>query len=157
MITLSSEHPEALMLLGTHCPYCPAVLDALSDLVKQGKLGQLTVVNLETTPEMGEKLGVRSVPWVRIGPFELEGRQTLAELAAWANRASSNDGMREYIAELLNTGGILKAETLIKENPAYFQHLLELFSDKATSLNIRVGIGALMETFASTKINQYVK
>jgi hypothetical protein len=140
------------MLLGTHCPHCPAVLDALSDMVKQGTIGQLTVINLETSPDMGRQLGVRSVPWVRIGPFELEGRQTPAELAAWAERASSNEGMREYIAELLNTGGILKAESLIKENPAYFQHLLELFSDEATSLNIRVGIGALMEMFASTRI-----
>ena len=151
---MNTDAPEALMLLGSSCPFCPAVLEALSNLVKQGEIGQLTVINLETNPEKGQELGIRSVPWVRIGPFELEGRQTQAELAAWAKRASSNKGIKEYIAELLNTGGILKTETLIRKNPAYFQQLLKLFADESTSLNIRVGIGALMEMLAATSIMQ---
>ena len=136
------------MLLGSRCPYCPSVLEGLSQLVKKGEISQLTIINLEQNPEIANKLGVRSVPWVRIGPFELEGQQTPAELASWAKRAASNEGIREYISELLNTGGIAKAEALILNNPGYFSFLLELFADDATSLNIRVGIGALMEMLA---------
>ena len=32
--------PDALLLLSTHCPHCPAVLAALADLVKQGAIGR---------------------------------------------------------------------------------------------------------------------
>lgn len=147
---MTAPAPEALMLLGSRCPYCPSVLEGLSQLVKKGEIGQLTVINVEQNPEIAREIGVRSVPWVRIGPFELEGQQTPAELASWAKRAASNEGIREYIAALLNTGGIAKAETLILENPGYFSYLLELFTDDTTSLNIRVGIGALMEMLAET-------
>lgn len=145
---MNAPAPEALMLLGSRCPYCPSVLEGLSQLVKKGEISQLTIINLEQNPEIARKLGVRSVPWVRIGPFELEGQQTPAELASWAKRAASNEGIREYLSELLNTGGIVKAEALILDNPGYFSFLLELFADDATSLNIRVGIGALMEMLA---------
>jgi len=144
--------PNAMMLLGTHCPYCPVVLDGLTQLVKMGKISRLDIINLEQEPEIARELGVRTVPWVRIGPFELEGKQTPAELAEWAARASSNKGIMEYLSELLNTGRINKAETLIQNNPAYFQYLLDLFSDSETSLNIRVGIGALMEMLAGSGI-----
>ena len=33
--------PDALLLLTSTCPYCPAVLAALSDLVKSGDIGHL--------------------------------------------------------------------------------------------------------------------
>jgi hypothetical protein len=151
---MSNPPPEALMLLGTHCPFCPAVLEGLSQLVKQGTISQLSVVNIETKPDVARELNVRSVPWVRIGPFDLEGKLTPAELSQWAQRAASNEGIREYLAELLNSGGISKAEALIQHNPTYFAHLLDLFSDEETSLNIKVGIGALMEMFAESKIMQ---
>ena len=42
--------PDALLLISTHCPHCPAMLTALADLVKQGTVGRLEVVNLEQRP-----------------------------------------------------------------------------------------------------------
>ena len=72
----NNTSPQALMLLGTHCPHCPSVLNSLSELVKQGVISRLEVVNLEQRPELGRELGVRSVPWVRIGQFELPGLHT---------------------------------------------------------------------------------
>ena len=80
----STTPPEALMLLGTSCPHCPVVLDALSELVKQGVIASLEVVNLEKKPDIAEQLGVRTVPWVRIGWYELEGLHSRAELQYWA-------------------------------------------------------------------------
>ena len=65
--------PDAQLLLSTHCPHCPAVLAALADLVKQGAIGRLEAVNLEQHPEVGQALGVRSVPWIRVGRIELAG------------------------------------------------------------------------------------
>ena len=149
---MSTITPDALMLLGTNCPFCPAVLDGLTQLVKKGLIGKLEVINLEVQPETARHLGVRSVPWVRIGPFELEGQQTPAELAAWAERAASDEGIKEYLAELINTAGIHKAEQLIESTPAYFLYLLDLITDDETSLNIKIGIGALMEMLAESGI-----
>ncbi|MCW8964027.1 MAG: thioredoxin family protein [Gammaproteobacteria bacterium] len=149
---INNKAPDALMFLGSRCPYCPAVLEGLTHLLKSGEIGRLEVINIEASPEAASELGIRSVPWVRIGPFELEGQQTPGELKAWAERASGNEGVKEYIAELLNTGGIAKAETLIKANPDYFRHLLDIFTDEDTSLNIRVGVGALMEMLADDQV-----
>lgn len=147
-----NKAPDALMFLGSRCPYCPAVLEGLTRLLKSGEIGKLEIINIEIKPEAAKEQGIRSVPWVRIGPFELEGQQTPGELKAWVERAASNEGIQEYIAELLNTGGITKAESLIRANPGYFTRLLDIFTDEETSLNIRVGVGALMEMLADDKI-----
>ena len=42
--------PDALLLISTHCPHCPAMLASLADLVKQGTIGRLEAVNLEQHP-----------------------------------------------------------------------------------------------------------
>ena len=42
--------PDALLLISTRCPHCPAMLSALADLVKQGTIGRLEAVNLEQHP-----------------------------------------------------------------------------------------------------------
>lgn len=147
-----TSYVEALMLLGSHCPFCPAVLESLGMLVKQGEISKLEVINIEQRPDIAQQLSVRSVPWVRIGAFELQGQQSLGELKAWTARAASNGGIKEYISELINSGNLDKARQLIEETPDYFDRLVELFADEDTSLNIRVGIGALMEIFADNSI-----
>ena len=70
--------PDALLLLAPGCPHCPAVLEGLSGLLKEGVIGRLEAVNAAIHPERAAELGVRTVPWARIGPFELEGEQTPA-------------------------------------------------------------------------------
>src|SRR5512139_1782756 len=87
--------PDALLLISTHCPHCPAVLAALADLVKQGAIGRLETVNLEQHPEVGSSLGVRSVPWLRIGRIELSGVHGKAELAEWAAKGDSEGGLAD--------------------------------------------------------------
>ncbi|MDZ7585953.1 MAG: thioredoxin family protein, partial [Thiobacillus sp.] len=88
--------PDALLLISTHCPHCPAMLAALADLVKQGTIGRLEAVNLEQRPEVGQALGVRSVPWLRIGRIELAGVHGKAELAGWAAKADSEAGLADW-------------------------------------------------------------
>ena len=65
--------PDALLLMGTHCPYCPTVLQGLESLREAGIIRKLEAINIEEHPEIAQAAGVRTVPWVRIGPFELEG------------------------------------------------------------------------------------
>src|SRR5437763_804214 len=109
--------PDALLLLSSHCPHCPAVLAALADLVKQGVIGRLEAVNLEQHPEVGQALGVRSVPWTRIGRIELAGVHGKTELAEWAAKADSEARMADCFHLLLKEGQLPKAQAMIEADP----------------------------------------
>ncbi len=142
--------PDALLLLSTHCPHCPAVLAALADLVKQGVIGRLEAVNLEQRPEVGQALGVRSVPWIRIGRIELAGAHGKAELAAWAAKADSEAGLADWFHLLLKEGRLEHARAAIEGDPALLAAVLPIVGNVEASLNVRLGAGVLLEDFAGS-------
>jgi thioredoxin-like negative regulator of GroEL len=142
--------PDALLLLTSSCPFCPTVLAALGELVKTGTVGRLEVVNIESHPEVAKQHDVRSVPWVRLGPFELDGLRSKAELELWARRAGSREGLAEYLSELLSTGGLKRVVTHIAREPQALAALLLLLGNPDTSLHVQVGIGAVMEELRGT-------
>lgn len=142
--------PNALLLISTTCPHCPAMLSALADLVKQGVIGRLEAVNLEQHPEVGQTLGVRTVPWVRIGRIELAGVHSKAELADWATKADSESGMADYFHMLLKVGQLAKAQTLIEADADLLAAVLPIVGNVDASLNVRLGAGVLLENFAGT-------
>jgi thiol-disulfide isomerase/thioredoxin len=144
--------PDVLMMLGTHCPYCPTVLRSLGELVKSGAVGKLEAVNIEQHPEVAHALGVRSVPWVRIGPFELEGLRSEKELRIWAAAAGTETGYASYLDELLSTGKTDRAIKLVKSNPDAIKALLLLFSNPETQLNTRIGISVIIESLAGSEL-----
>lgn len=143
--------PDALLLMGSRCPWCPGVLQALETLRAEGVISGLETVNVEENPEVAAKLGVRSVPWLRLGPFELEGNRTLAELRDWAGKANSRDGMAMYLSELIGSGEIDKSLELVKKHSGHTRALLTLFADPETALNILIGISAIMEHLQGTE------
>jgi len=140
-----TDRPDALLLLTSTCPYCPAVLAALNDLVKSGDIGRLEVVNIGVHPEVAEQYGVRTVPWVRLGPFELEGLRSPAELKQWVERAGTPEGLAEYFHELLKEGALPKVSAQAARDPAALDALLQLLGDADTELTVRIGINAVFE------------
>ena len=126
----------------------------LGELVKSGAVGKLEAVNIEQHPDIAHALGVRSVPWVRIGPFELEGLRSEKELRTWAEAAGTETGYTSYLVELLSTGKIDHAIKLIQRNPDAIKALLALFSDTETQLNTRIGISAIIENLAGSELLQ---
>jgi thiol-disulfide isomerase/thioredoxin len=142
--------PDALLLLSTHCPHCPAVLSSLADLLKQGVIGRLEAVNLEQHPEIGQALGVRSVPWTRIGRIELAGMHSKAELAEWAAKADSEEGMADWFHTLLKEGQLPKVQALIEAEPGLLAAVLPIVGNVEASLNVRLGAGVLFEEFAGS-------
>ena len=142
--------PDALLLISTHCPHCPAMLAALADLVKQGTIGRLEAVNLEQRPEIGQALGVRSVPWLRIGRIELTGVHGKAELAEWAAKADSEEGMADWFHALLKEGQLPRAQALIEADPTLLGSVLPIVGNVDASLNVRLGAGVLLEEFAGS-------
>ena len=128
MNDFNPEPPDALLLLTSQCPHCPTVLQGLAELVKQGVIGRLEAVNIAVRPDLAAQYGVRSVPWIRLGEFELQGLHSAAELRHWAQRAGSEAGVAEYYADLLKHGqlaGVLGA--------------------------VRVGVSAVMEDFVASE------
>lgn len=140
------EHPpSAILYLATGCPHCPVVLQGLSDLVKQGKLGTLEVVNIQARPDLAQQAGIRSVPWFTIGPFELEGLHSPAELKEWVALAHRPDAVSEYLARRLREGQLAKAEAYLRRHPEAMPALLDLLEKEEAELPERLGVNALME------------
>ena len=149
-MTDSEQHksaPEALMLLGTQCPHCPYVLASLSDLVKKGVLSRLEVVNLEQRPDIAQELGVQSVPWVRIGQFELTGLRSKSELEEWIEKANTSAGDTKYIEELLAEGKLNQVLGMIEKDNQLLQALLQLIADGDAKINARLGVGVIIEEY----------
>jgi len=144
---MNTSPPQALMLLGTHCPHCPSVLGSLSELVKQGVISKLEVVNLEQRPDIGRELGVRSVPWVRIGQFEFSGLHSKAELQSWAEQAGTEQGMTKYFEQLLGDGEVMRVLGMISNDHHLLHALIGLVSDADAKINARIGAGVVMEDY----------
>ncbi len=142
--------PNALMLLAPGCPHCPTVLEGLAQLLKEGRIGRLEAINVAALPEYAEALGVRSVPWTRIGPFELEGTISPLELRQWAGRVNSEAGMAVYFDKLLANGRRQKVQQLILDRQERAQALLDLLGEPQTSMHVRLGIGAVLEDLRGT-------
>jgi hypothetical protein len=142
--------PDALLLISSHCPHCAALLANLSDLVKRGVLGRLEVVNLEVHSSVGAALGVRSVPWLRIGPFILSGARTPGELETWAARAAGEAGMADAFHDLLKSGDLAQVLALVAEQPARLAGLLPIVGNPEASINVRLGAGVVFEEHAGS-------
>lgn len=149
---MKNSPPKALMLLSTHCAHCahcPSVMESLTKLIKKGVLSSLELINLENSPEVAEQLGVKTVPWTRIGWFELEGLYTLTELQQYAEMASSDEGAIEYISELYIQGKVDRVLSLVDEHHEIMRYLFALLIDADEKINIKLGIGVVIEEYAT--------
>jgi hypothetical protein len=140
------------MVMGVQCSYCGPMMQALIDLMKAGKIGKLEILNIEENIDFVRQQGVRSVPWLKIGDFELIGKQTIDEIEQWLKRATSAEGMRQYIAQMLTQGDIKTILALVGKQPKVLATILSLLNAGDAKINIRLGIGVIMETYAETKI-----
>lgn len=150
----SALAPEAILLVATHCPHCESVLLHMSQLVKNGECSQLTVHNLDQQPEVAQRYPVRSVPWVRIGSYELSGAQTydaLLQRVQWVKEQRKVEGEFDY---LLSEAQADKVLSRIYESPEQMQAIMNLLGDSATVLSTRIGIGVVVEEFAGTALLQ---
>ena len=148
----AGKTPDAVMLMGTTCPYCPTVLKALQSLLDSGHIDTLETYNIEEQPDIARKYGVRSVPWVRIGEFELEGLRSEKELREWAEKAAVGSGLSDWLLEQLGSGRIDATRERIQSDANGMSALLDLFEHPDTELNIRIGISAIMEELEGSEL-----
>lgn len=148
MMPATQATPDALLLIAPGCPHCPTVLAGMTELVKQGLVGRLEVVNIAVHPQRAAQLGVRSVPWLQLGEFEFEGLHSPAELRGWAQRAGSASGLAEYFTELLKNGRLAQVNAMVASHPGRLATLLAIAADADTELTVRIGISAAVENLA---------
>ncbi len=140
--------PDALLFITSGCPHCPSVLQALSDLVKESLIGKMTVVNVAVHPKLAEEQGVRSAPWVRLGPYTFTGAMSAPELRQWALSADSPEGSVRYVEYLLKQGGYRQAVAFIAEDTHRLMPLLDIIANPSANLEVRLGASALLESYA---------
>ena len=88
--------PEVLLLTTPTCPHCPGVKQALGMLANEGLIAAPEVVDLAAHPARAQALGVRSVPWFRIGELRFEPRGIEGLAAALPTEQLNRDGARCY-------------------------------------------------------------
>jgi hypothetical protein len=145
---MSTNAADATLLIRQHCPYCPAVADALLRLTKDAKLARLDVINLDSRPEQATIFGARSVPWLQLGPFRFVGAQSYRELETWADHAAAGNGWPDYLIYLLSHQQLGRATELIESEPRHLSGLIERMADADLEMSARIGISALVEDFA---------
>lgn len=141
---------DAFLAVSSHCPHCPALLAGLSELVKRGVIGRLEVVNVEVRPDVAQELGVRSVPWLRLGPFTFTGARSPAELELWAGRATQPEAMADAFHDLLKQGDLAQVLALLADRSERLSALLPIVAKPEASLNVRLGAGVVFETLAGS-------
>lgn len=144
--------PDVLLFTTPTCPHCPGVKQSMGILLKERLIASLEVVDLAAHPERAQALSVKSVPWFRIGELKFEGAMSLGELRAWAMRAASASGLKEYFFEMLKSGRRGKVEDMIRADPQRSIALVDLMRDPEASMAIRLGIGAVLEEFQGSVI-----
>lgn len=150
-VPMNSAHPaqpHAHLLISSHCPHCQSVLSHLTSLVKSGELAHLQIDNVDQQPELAQQLGVRSLPWLKLGSIELTGAHSLSELKEWISKAASPEATDEWFTELMSTGQVEVVIEHLKKSPGDFDAIVRLLGTADTELVARIGIGVIMETFA---------
>ena len=141
--------PDAELMIASGCTHCPVVLSGLAELVKTGKIGRLEVINIAQHPELARRRGVRGVPWLRLGPFELSGAHSPSELARLALQAGSETGMMQYLRDSLETGELDRIIRACRRSPQLLSPLLALAGALETPFAVRIGVGAVLEDLAA--------
>ena len=147
-----SHTPSALLLISTSCPHCPSVLQSLSELIKEGKIARLEVVNIELDPQRAQALNVRSVPWLKLGDFELLGLKSKTEIQQWIDKSANTEDMSDYFEELMTSGEISKLQQLVEDEPGHMKTLFSIMANEKSSLSARLGVGVIIEHLEGSEL-----
>ncbi len=142
--------PEAELWTAPGCPHCPRVRAALERLRAAGEIGALTVHDVAREADRARALGIRAVPWLRLGPLELEGLHTEGELREWARAAGTVAGRARYVEAELVAGRLEPMLRRARAAPGlWVPALLRLLEAEETDLKARFGVAALLEQLAA--------
>ncbi len=136
---------EAKLLITPACQYCNSMMSLLSELLKEGRIARLLIINIAEQPDEAAKHNVRSVPWLKLGEFEMAGALTRAELEHAIDMAISEDGRQRFLFDRLKNGQLDEVVTLIERDKNQLTDLVVLLKGKDVPMTVRIGVSAVLE------------
>lgn len=154
----SNIKSSAELFVATGCSHCPIVLTELTEQLKKGQLSSLHVTNIAVDNDRAAELGIRSVPWFSLSNensyMVFAGDHTPKEIQKWLATSHTKNGMLDYIEEYLTNGQLMSITQAIQIKPEMFKHIIDMLEDDETSMNIRIGLDALIENFSASEVLQ---
>lgn len=152
--------PSAELFIATGCHHCPIVLAELSEQLKKGKLSSLNVINIAVDNSLAGKFNIRSVPWFSLSNNDslmvFSGEHSPKEINQNITTSQNKNGIQEYIEKSLASGEIMNIAQAINIKPEVLSSVITMLGDEETSMDIRIGLDALIEQFAETEtLNKY--
>ena len=138
---------EAKLLISPGCPHCATMMSLLGDLLKEGKIGRLLMVNIAEQPDEAAKHNVRSVPWLKLGEMEFTGAHSRAELENAIELSVSDDGQQRFLFGQLKNGRLDDVIALIERDKSQLTELVALLKGKEVPMTVRIGVSAILEGF----------
>lgn len=143
---------DILLFTSTHCPHCAALVDSFHKLQQQKLINEFSVINIEQHPEQAAEYQIRSVPWFRIGELEFFGAHTFRELEYWVRYANTEEGIRQYIIQQLESGQLKNIEKQFQRHPDWLDISVAVLGDMQSPLQARIGISAIIESMAGSPL-----
>jgi len=138
---------EAKLLIAPGCPHCATMMSLLGDLLKEGKIARLLMINIAEQPDEAAKHSVRSVPWLKLGEMELSGAHSRAELENIIDLSVSDDGQQRFLFEQLKNGRLNEVTEIIERDKSQLADLVGLLKGEEVPMTVRIGVSAILEGF----------
>ena len=138
---------EAKLLIAPACPHCATMMNLLGELLKEGRISRLLMVNIAEQPDEAARYNVRSVPWLKLGEMEFSGAHSRAELEHAIDMAVSDDGQQRFLFEKLKNGRLDEVIETVEKDKNQLPVLVALLKGEEVPMTVRIGVSAVLEGF----------
>ena len=139
-----------ILFIAPGCPHCPGMIRLLSEMLKQGKIAQLEMINIGVNPLAATTHNVRSVPTLFIGDKILNGVVNEAEISKWLTEDSESKSLNDFYNEAFEQGQLEDVINDLDVKIDKLSHLLSMLCDVETPLTSRIAISAIFEHFENS-------
>jgi len=136
---------EAKLLIAPGCPHCATMMSLLGDLLKEGRISRLLMINIAEQPDEAAIHNVRSVPWLKLGEMEFSGAHSRAELEHAIDMAVSDDGQQRFLFEQLKNGRLDEVIEIVESDKKQLPVLVALLKGNEVPMTVRIGVSAVLE------------
>ncbi|MEN8712882.1 MAG: HEAT repeat domain-containing protein [Arenicellales bacterium] len=136
---------EAKLLIAPGCPHCATMMSLLGDLLKEGRISRLLMINIAEQPDEAAIHNVRSVPWLKLGEMEFSGAHSRAELEHAIDMAVSDDGQQRFLFEKLKNGRLDEVIEIVESDKKQLPVLVALLKGNEVPMTVRIGVSAILE------------
>jgi|GEM_PF-967313 len=143
---MASELPVTLFVM-TGCHVCPTMEHLFRDLLTQGIISRLEVIDLAQHPELAQRNSVRSVPHYLLGDVAFTGLKTPGEIKQLLARSEIGQ-WASRLSEEFKQGNLYEGEQLIRAHELARSAMLELLQSPQTELVTRIALSAVIESLA---------